>query len=120
MTKIAVVDRIGNRHTRKAVSGFLETSQNVDLVRFQVVDGQQIYADLAVPIIGPIPNDGMNKLCRDANVKGVLVLHRFNKEDTMDVNRRDEQVNGWKDSNENHFYSAIFCRYFSGLAISWL
>lgn len=93
VTKIAVVDRVDNRYTRKVVSGFLKTSQNVDLVRFQVVDAQQIYEDLAVPVNGPIPNEGMSKLCKDANVNGVLVLHRFNKESEMDVDRRDEQVN---------------------------
>lgn len=116
VTKIAVVDRIGNRHTRKAVSGFLETSQNVDLVRFQVVDGQQIYADLAVPVNGPIPNDGMNKLCRDANVKGVLVLHRFNKEDTMDVDRRDEQVNLDGKTQTKTIFTA---RYSADISADW-
>ena len=92
VTKIAVVDRVNNRHTRKAVAGFLETSQSVDLVRFQVVDGQQIYEDLAVPVNGPIPNDAMQKLCSKSKVKGALVLHRFNKENNMDVSRHDEQV----------------------------
>ena len=101
ITKIAVVDRINNRHTRKAVAGFLETSQNVDLVRFQVVDGQHL--DLAVSMNGPIPNEGMRKLCNDASVKGVLVLHRFNKIDDMDVDRRDEQAN-WMERHKPRPY----------------
>ena len=92
ITKIAVVDRVNNEHTRKAIAGFLQMSQNVDLVRFQVVDGQQIYEDLAAPVNGPIPNDSMQKLCSSSNVKGALVLHRFKKDDGMDVSRRDEQV----------------------------
>ena len=87
ITKIAVVDRVSNEYTRRAISGFLEASQGADTVRFQIVDGQQIYAGLAVPVNGPIPNDGMTKLCDSANVKGALVLHRFthDKNTTVDT-----------------------------------
>ena len=53
VTKIAVVDRVSNEFTKGAVQGFLEQSQEVDLVRFQVVSAQQIYNDLAVPVNGP-------------------------------------------------------------------
>ena len=34
----------------------------------------------------------MQVLCSKSNVKGALVLHRFNNENNMDVSRRDEQV----------------------------
>ena len=54
-----------------------EQSQEVDLVRFQVVSAQQIYNDLAVPVNGPIPNESMRTPCQRAGVKGALVLHRF-------------------------------------------
>lgn len=90
VTKIAVVDRVANDFTKGAVQGFLEQSQEVDLVRFQVVSAQQIYNDLAVPVNGPIPNEAMNTLCQKAGVKGALVLHRFRNNDDLDVDRRTE------------------------------
>lgn len=90
ITKIAVVDRVSNDYTEGAIQGFLETSQAVDLVRFQVVDAQQIYEDLAVPVNGPIPNDAMRTLCQKANVSGALVLHRFKIDEDMDVDERTD------------------------------
>ncbi len=90
ITKIAVVDRVSNEYTQGAIQGFLEQSQEVDLVRFQVVDAQQIYEDLAVPVNGPIPNDAMKTLCQKANVKGALVLHRFRNEDDMSVDKNTQ------------------------------
>lgn len=90
VTKIAVVDRVSNDFTKGAVQGFLEQSQEVDLVRFQVVSAQQIFNDLAVPVNGPIPNDAMKTLCQKAGVKGALVLHRFTKDDNMDVDKTTE------------------------------
>ena len=90
VTKIAVVDRVSNDYTEGAIQGFLEQSQAVDLVRFQVVDAQQIFEDLAVPVNGPIPNDAMATLCQKANVSGALVLHRFDNDDDLNVDKRTE------------------------------
>lgn len=83
ITKIAVVDRVGNDSSREAIGGFLELSQSVRNVRFQIIDGQQIFNDLAVPVNGPIPSDGLKEMCGKAGVQGVLVLHRFRVEDDM-------------------------------------
>ena len=93
VTKIAV-GRVSNESTKGAVQGFLEQSQEVDLVRFQVVSAQQIYNDLDVPVNGPIFNESMRTLCQKAGVKGALVLHRFRNDDDLDVDRRTE-MNRW-------------------------
>ena len=90
VTKIAIVDRVSNDFTKGAIHGFLEKSQEVDLVRFQVVDAQQIYHDLAVPVNGPIPNEAMRTLCDKAKVNGALVLHRFSNDDNMSVDKQTQ------------------------------
>jgi len=92
VTSIAVVDRVNNTYSSKAIAGFLEASQTADTVRFQIVDAQQIYENLAVPVNGPIPNEAMKNLCQKAKVKGALVLHRFRNDSDMDVDKSTEII----------------------------
>ena len=121
VTKIAVVDRVANDFTKGAVQGFLEQSQEVDLVRFQVVSAQQIYNDLAVPVNGPIPNDAMSTLCQKSGVKGALVLHRFTNNDDLNVDKRTETrtIDG-RQQTIDIYTATLRVRLTSRLAFPWL
>lgn len=85
VTSIAIVDRVSDEYSRKSIAGFLASSQTAKTVRFQIVDAQQVYNDLTVPVNGPIPKEAMRELCDKAKVTGALVLHRFNKDEDTNV-----------------------------------
>jgi len=117
VTVIAVVDRVSNEYTRRAVSGFIESSQQADTVRFQIIDAQQIYGNLAVPVNGPIPNDGMKQLCNSAKVKGTLVLHRFTHDKSTEVTESTKTRKD-KDGKEVE-YDVYSANYHSTMHVSW-
>ncbi len=117
VTTIAVVDRVSNEYTRRAISGFIESSQGADTVRFQIIDAQQIYNSLAVPVNGPIPNDGMKKLCDSAKVKGALVLHRFTHDKSTQVTESTETRQN--DDGKEVEYDVFTANYYSTMHVSW-
>jgi len=117
VTKIAVVDRVGNEYTKRAINGFTEASQKADTVRFQIVNAQQIYNGLAVPLNGPIPKDGMSKLCESANVKGALVLHRFDHDKSTQVS--EETRTKTDDAGKQTEYTIYNAQYTSAMHVSW-
>lgn len=116
VTKIALVDRVNSEYSQKAIDGFLNLSQSADTVRFQIVDAQQIYENLAVPVNGPIPNEAMNTLCEKAKVNGALVLHRFKNDSDMDVDKstRTETQDG-----KTKEYDIFTAKYSSELQADW-
>lgn len=116
VTKIAIVDRVNSEYSQKAIDGFLSLSQGADTVRFQIVDAQQIYEDLAVPVNGPIPNEAMKTLCEKAKVTGALVLHRFKNDSDMDVDKSTRTET--QDGKEKE-YDVFTANYSSELQADW-
>jgi hypothetical protein len=116
ITKIAIVDRVDSEYSKKAIGGFLNIAQSADTVRFQIVDAQQIYEDLAVPVNGPISNESMTTLCEKAKVKGALVLHRFKNNSDMDVDKSTRAVTEDGKVKEYVIYTA---EYSSDLQADW-
>ena len=116
VTKIAVVDRVSNEYTRRAISGFIEAAQQAQTVRFQVIDGQQLYNNLAVPVNGPIPDEGVARLCEAAKVNGALMLHRFDhdRETTVNEETRTRTTDG-----EEEEYKIYTAEYSSHMHVSW-
>lgn len=116
VTSIAIVDRVNSEYSQKAVGGFLNISQSADTVRFQIVDAQQIYEDLAVPVNGPIPKEAMKTLCEKAKVKGALVLHRFQNDSDMEVDKstRTEEQDG-----KTREYDIFTANYSAELQADW-
>lgn len=116
ITKIAIVDRVDSEYSKKAIDGFLNIAQSADTVRFQIVDAQQIYEDLAVPVNGPISNEAMKTLCTKAKVKGALVLHRFKNDSDMDVDKSTRTVT---EDGKVKLYSIYIAEYSSELQADW-